>query len=661
MLTPASPGLRLSGKAAPKSRPKRKSEPKPEQESEPARKRARRLNGKRGPNADKTLGALALMSMLVEVLIEIARYVHPLDLIMLSRVNKFFRELFMDRRSALIWQSARENLPGLPPCPDNVCEPQYAAMLFTKRCSSCGGYAPREMDPALLVRLCVNCRESELVDTNRVTDATLLIVSQGIVPGRTLRGQMWCLYNEARAVKIKLNELNEAGDQEATEKWKAERRKLTTEPLRKWLRDRERERDKDLKSLKSVRQAEIESRLISLGWEQGDFVCHEGWRHKQWQSMVYSAKPLTDKIWDTILPSLLGHLEINRDQRLERERSQRRGWRRNALYTWINTTLSQLPPFARVEPIKGQHLDEGPSNSWSATLGLAGPMTLRQAYPISYHVQEWEECKALVDTDVPHEQFLAESEEKQLLLQQWIADWQGRLEKRLIGLLPRNTRLPNFTLSPFNIVVGTSKSVQPISTLPENLQKLLRADAVFSIQASGGESTPYFYPNDFDGARTLVHKACYHTKAGEIAKALLSALGSPDASYLGLAALGQTFRCGGCPPATARKYTWKGIIEHYLESISSWKRTVRQPQVQSNKDFAYVCTHDVNSENPRRPLVNTGSPPTKNRDWSYSRCMPCQTLGLSGRVYSQSIMDHLRDVHLIEEPEVGTHYKAHDL
>ncbi|KAG8731932.1 hypothetical protein FRC11_001504 [Ceratobasidium sp. 423] len=561
-------------KATPKSKskPKPKPEPKPKQESEPARKRARRLDARQDINANKTSGAL-LVNMPVEVLIEIARYVHPLDLIMLSRVNKFFRELFMDKRSALIWRSARENLPGLPPCPDDVCEPQYAAILFTKRCSMCGGYAPREMDPALLVRLCVHCRERGLVDINRVTDATLLVASRGIVPGRSHRWTSWCLYDEARAVKLKLNELNEAGDQEALQKWKEERHKIvrerswTTELLSKWLKNREQERERDLNTLKSARQAEIESRLISLGWEEGDFVCYEGWRHKQWQSMVFSAKPLSDKIWDNLLPHLLGHLELNRNQRLERERSQRRGWRRNALYTWFNTARTQLPPFARAEPVEGHHPDADPSNSWN-TLGLVNSNVVHQAFPTSYHAQEWEECKALIDTDVSHEQFLVEFEEKKLLLQRSIAGWQGRLEEQLIGLLPKNTRPPNFALSPFNMVVGTGESVQPISTLPEDTQKLLRADTIFSISTPSDDSTPCYYPQDFSHFGTLIHNTYYHTKASEIAKALLNVLGSPDASYLGLRALEGTFWCGRCPPAEAGNLTWKEIVSALLPTMS---------------------------------------------------------------------------------------------
>ncbi|CAE6531870.1 unnamed protein product [Rhizoctonia solani] len=659
------PKLTQKRKAAPKSKSKSKPEPKPktrlEQNSEPPSKRARRLNAK--PNLYVNATAV-LMTLPVEVLIEIARYVHPLDLIILSRVNKFFRELFMDKRSATIWQSALHNLPELPPCPSNVCEPQYASMIFTKRCSMCGGYAPREMDSALLVRLCLRCRERELVDIRRVTDATLVMSSRGVVPGRSHRWTSWCLYDEARAVKVKLNELTNAGDEEALRQWKTQRRKQVearrrnAEKLNKWLKIREKERDSDLNRLRVARQEEVQSRLINLGWEKDDFICHDYWRHKQWQSMVYVTKALTDKVWDSILPSLLGHLEVNRNQRLEGERTKRYVVRCDDLHAWVNTTRNRLSPFAQALPMEHQP-DEGllaPISNLDR--GFANPMVLCQAFPEMSQVQGWADYKELLENDVSHEQFLGNLEVKKPLLRQAITDWQRGLEERLIRALPDNIQPPNFGHSSFNLVITTDENFQTISTLPEDVQKLLRADTIFSVTPPNDESAPCFFPHDFS-IGTTSHQIYYHSKASEIAKALLGALGSPEASYLGMRAQGKVFRCGRCSPALPNFYDWKELVKHYLESIRSWKRIARQPQVQSNKDFVYICTHDVNLEKADRPLARIGGTPTENFQWTYLTCRPCQSLGLYGaecRQYSQAIVGHLRDAHLIEAPEPGTHY-----
>ncbi|KEP52333.1 hypothetical protein V565_046850 [Rhizoctonia solani 123E] len=660
---------KAASKPKPKSKPQPKTNPEPESESEsesgselepePARKRTRHLDVKqsRPRKVAKTLG---LKSMPVEVLIEIARYVVPVDLIMLSRVNKFFRDLFMDKRSAGIWRSALQNLPKLPPCPDGVSEPQYVAMIFTKRCSVhlCGRYAPREMDPALLVRLCARCRDRELVEISRVTDASLVLSSQGLVPGRINQWSHWCLYDEARAVKVKLNELTAAGDQEALQKWKEERRKLVrkreeiAKPLREWLHDRERERGWELNRLKAARAAEIHSRLIKLGWESADFNCYEDWRQRQWTSMVHNPKPITEKIWDNILPHLLGHLEINRNQRLEQEKDRRHGSRRRDLYAWIDRIGSQLPPFARAWYAKSSDPIERPlkpidNRSASA---FAHYLVLRQASPTTSQMQGWNEYKALLDNDVSNEQFLVDFEEKKPLFQESLRNWQRSLEDQLIRLLPDDTHPADFTPSTFDMAAGSGENVQPMSMLSEGVSKLLRADAIFSI-TPGDEAKPYFYPHHFHDFAHPIHNTYYHTKASEIAKALLGSLGSPDASYLSLRASKQLFQCGRCPSAVALRMSWKELIQHYLDSISLSERIARDPQAQSNKEFVYVCAHDINSEKLDRPFVHRGGEPTGSYIWNVRHCLPCQRLGLNdkaSRQYSQAMVAHLRDVHLIE-------------
>ncbi|CAE6435101.1 unnamed protein product [Rhizoctonia solani] len=658
------PSRKPKTKPSSKPRPKLKVEPKVEQESEPARKRIRH-SGMKGRPSDNGPATILLMNLPVEVLIEVARYIHPLDLIMLSRVNKFFRELFMDKRSALVWRSARENLPGLPACPSETSEPQYAAMLFAKRCSTCGGYAPREMNPVLMIRLCSHCWEEELVSAHRVTDASLLSVINAPVPGQSRTWKSWCLYKEARAVKIKLNELTEAGDEEALRQWKEERyelvqtRRKNAEPLEKWLVKRERERARDRHELRASNKKEIESRLIELGWEKGDFVCYDRWRRKEWNSAITTMKAITDKVWDNLLPRLLGHLEINRNDRLQREQSQRQAARRNAVYNWLETTRSLLPFYARATPAGESPSDAGHTPSASTSWGMPdsdSPQVLRQTFPASSQVHEWPEYKTLIDNDVPHEQFLIDFEEKKPEFQQSIVEWRRELDAHLVMTLSDDVRPPNYDQS-FTMTVRVGENVQPISALPEDTQKLLRADSIFTISPPN-DPYVFFYPHGFDRLVSDITKVVCHSKAREIAQAFLRDLGIPDASYLGLKALGRAFRCGRCPQAVVDAHDWRGIIIHYMEHQRSWKAVTRQRQVRSKKNFIYVCTHDINMEDADRPLVrmSTQEPIPTTPAWSYSQCLLCQSVSIYSGVHSLAIVDHLRYVHLVEEPEMGTHY-----
>lgn len=61
----------------------------------------------------------------------------PLDLLNLSRTNKSFRSLLLKRSSISIWQAAQAQVPGLPDCPEDINEPQYANLLFGNDCYVC--------------------------------------------------------------------------------------------------------------------------------------------------------------------------------------------------------------------------------------------------------------------------------------------------------------------------------------------------------------------------------------------------------------------------------------------------------------------------------------------------------------------------------------------
>ncbi|KAG8795623.1 hypothetical protein FRC12_011969 [Ceratobasidium sp. 428] len=110
----------------------------------PIQKRARLNSGAAKPTQKKHVrgkqgGLEGLMKMPIEIFTEIAYLLEPGDLIALIRSNKFFRELLLRPSSIKMWRQAENNVPGLPACPHDMCEPQYAALLFSKYCTaSCG-------------------------------------------------------------------------------------------------------------------------------------------------------------------------------------------------------------------------------------------------------------------------------------------------------------------------------------------------------------------------------------------------------------------------------------------------------------------------------------------------------------------------------------------
>ncbi|QRW25982.1 F-box protein [Rhizoctonia solani] len=133
----------------------------------------------------------------------------------LARVNTFLRRLLMSCKSEPIWRSARLNCVDLPPRPKELSEPVYAALLFSKICTSCGRRALQNMDPVLQGRLCAKCKKDQLIDlSEHDIDTSLVFVSTNW----SERGP-WCFKKDAQAVKGVLESFDAAGNEEGKQNW----------------------------------------------------------------------------------------------------------------------------------------------------------------------------------------------------------------------------------------------------------------------------------------------------------------------------------------------------------------------------------------------------------------------------------------------------------
>lgn len=65
---------------------------------------------------------------------QICQYLGPQDLLRLSQSSLRLREVLMTKDAKIMWQAALENYPTLPPCPSDLSEPQFVALMF---CSTC--------------------------------------------------------------------------------------------------------------------------------------------------------------------------------------------------------------------------------------------------------------------------------------------------------------------------------------------------------------------------------------------------------------------------------------------------------------------------------------------------------------------------------------------
>ncbi|KAG8769294.1 hypothetical protein FRC12_005049 [Ceratobasidium sp. 428] len=522
-----------------------------------------------------------LMNMPIEVFTEISKYLYPLDLILLSRANKFFRQLLMSRSAIQTWRYALSNVPGLPPCPVELCEPQYAALVFSKYCSMCGKQALRPMDPVLQVRLCASCRDQEVHCPGHGAYG-VVPTSTTLLPQKGRQSFLCCLRKDWDAYYGEYRAVQQADGHNAAFLWAQKRRREVTarldnaRPLITFIKAMEEEQGDDLATRREQRREEIESRLLKLDWENGDFKMREKTGIKQWKSLVCVAKPLTERDWDKILPQLTVLLDHNRKLRLEHEASARKSTRQSTTYQWLHKTLRETEPYARVvEDDQSENINQAQEDLYS-TLKYTEEMkcankNVKTPHPSTDQVIAWDPFKLLVDTDVPMEDFELSLAGIRPTLDALLLEWRANFEKDLVELLPANmdsvAASPEATTSAlgfqnnaiprpipeFTILVGG----EPAGSLPSDTQKLLRADAIFHRVPN----TFYYYPDDFAPLWPTTSDSVtwrFNLEVSKIARALLVALGNVNATYLQLKAAGPAFSCGRC--VSRNCVTWREMV-----------------------------------------------------------------------------------------------------
>ncbi|QRV77840.1 hypothetical protein RhiJN_05855 [Ceratobasidium sp. AG-Ba] len=642
--------------------------------NQPSEPPVKRVRGKKG----KLQG---LMNMPIDVFTEISKYLYPIDLILLARANKFFRNLLMNRSAIQTWRYALSNVPDLPPCPKNMCEPQYAALMFSKHCSLCGKQALRPMDPELQVRLCPACRDSQLTVAGDRNER-LVNSSSSIKPRKNGRRGWWCLRRDLAAVLAKIEELDRIGDVAAKSLWIKEREREVAErtqeakPLAEFLREMEDQQRDDLAMRKSNREAEIRSRLFKLGWTREDFHMRELPAVMKWNSLVCIAKPLTERNWETILPQLTKLLEQNRELRLRLEAAARRQDRYSKVRHWIMSYLKKLPPYAwTIEPTPTA-LEEGVdsvatcSNSDHRIAPASDDehRTLKWPTPSSGLAMSWTPFKLLLETDRLSEEFEAILEEQGPTFMDLLIEWRTQSERALASRLPTDTLtcreshagkvlgessdpLSN-AISKLDILVDS----RPIRDVSLDVQRLLRADAVFSRYTSFE-----YYPEDMQDSYSSEANAWrYDEEKSNIAKALLTSLGRPDATYLEMKAMGDSFTCGRC--CARNCVTWRQLVNHISEEQKMAERAQKHPLV-VNGTLTYIFTHGTQSTSNEQSLVRIANGEDKQLPYkagyrgSTFRCSICSSMHFYEAYSRTAVEEHLHRVHLIQNVKAGEHYQ----
>ncbi|KAH7884240.1 hypothetical protein F5I97DRAFT_1811758 [Phlebopus sp. FC_14] len=259
-------------------------------------------------------GRLEMMpQMNLDVLFHIFSFLHPMDLLNLARTAKTFRQLLMQKSSAFIWKTSRLQLEDFPDCPADLSEPQFINLAFYPHC---------HLDNSLRNRL--YC-EPPVSDGMVLPEECLSLDTRECAAG-VLSYLFHYLYIErfARLVDVqkvdafwrKYRSLSETKTEEFLQNTRLQTR-IISEHAREcesWLQKMTAARKRELLDARDARKEEIFKRIIDLGYKF-EIDCFSRWEIAKSERTIFnSSKPLSDREWNRLRPTLVKKMEIYRTQ-----------------------------------------------------------------------------------------------------------------------------------------------------------------------------------------------------------------------------------------------------------------------------------------------------------------------------------------------------------
>ncbi|KZV66900.1 hypothetical protein PENSPDRAFT_688593 [Peniophora sp. CONT] len=329
---------------APKRKPKKRA--KLDQAAEPAAKKSTTSGGR----AKKRGRLNALPEMPLDILEEIFSQLDPGDLIRIARTNKAFRRLLLaGNQFSHIWKTSWSRMEGYPTCPEDVSLLKWLQLLFGgPYCQVCAAPSVQRVFFGIRARMCKNCLHKSLVfvgstwvETIRPhqLDEYIPIVNEG----RSKYAYAEDLENLKATIAFALEDVNSGPRHQALatvigslKDAFAPRIKfffpgalliLSFQHRREcesWQSRITANHKEDIGERRSNRREDIVRRLEGLDYTRAD--AHGIWRLKD----VNVSKPLTDRAWSILLPTLIPTLDHARDMRHESDRLRRRHRRLDA-------------------------------------------------------------------------------------------------------------------------------------------------------------------------------------------------------------------------------------------------------------------------------------------------------------------------------------------
>ncbi|KZP21176.1 hypothetical protein FIBSPDRAFT_1044341 [Athelia psychrophila] len=273
-----------------------------------------------------------LTEMPIDILYEIFGHVRPHDLLRLSRTTKAMRAVLMRRSATFVWREALADVNGLPDCPSDLTEPQWAHLLFNTYCHFCAGPSIKTVFWQCRVRTCSKCIYAHFVLANpklspsapsslprKLTAYGLRFEhTLGTLPYDKLRvgRQVHRIYLRSH-LKALCDELHPLQGDENKISAFIKQKKTETNILQDhaglcedWYRSSQSDRSAELIALRNGRKKAIVERLRELGY--GPELERCGLPFVYVLPLVDKPQELTERVWANIKEDIIWYLQIDR-------------------------------------------------------------------------------------------------------------------------------------------------------------------------------------------------------------------------------------------------------------------------------------------------------------------------------------------------------------
>ncbi|KAI1786180.1 hypothetical protein LXA43DRAFT_898457 [Ganoderma leucocontextum] len=291
------------------------------------------IRGRRG-------GLKQMPHMPLDILVEIFGHMHPRDLLSLARTTKEFRAFLMSRTAGTFWKVARQQVEGLPECPEHLSEPAYANLVFSSHCYECLKPNVKNTLWEFGVRYCPSCKDKLIAHNCRDLDFIVEVGLQTSTPRRKSNRHLasCTLLIPSLGSRYKDNSYHVLEVAQVRDKWASlstdgEKKAFIIErsavvkkkrehalQMHEWQKSQERNRSHEMDLIREGRLAAIQKRLREEGWTEELSLMNDSERHGlSLHKAVRKSQKLTDYGWQSIRDELNEYMTNMRTQRLARE------------------------------------------------------------------------------------------------------------------------------------------------------------------------------------------------------------------------------------------------------------------------------------------------------------------------------------------------------